>query len=107
MPIPERKAVSIGAAGLGVDIYPGAKQNDHAAQNTPHNSATTATFTTSDALDKVVDFYEARLGSPVSRNEQSAVFAARSDDRKTGLMLTISEEPIGQTKIAFLHSTTR
>jgi len=55
----------------------------------------------------VVDFYEARLGSPVSRNEQSAVFAARSDDRKTGLMLTISEEPAGQTKIAFLHSTTR
>ena len=99
--------VRILATGLGVDIYPGARQLQHTVRTTPANSAVTATLITSGSFDDVTGFYESRLGSPVSSTGQSAVFAASSEDRKTTVMLTIGAEPGGQTKIGILRSTTR
>lgn len=98
---------SVSAEGLGVDIYPGACQRHRALRKTNSGSTVTTTLTTSDSFDKVADFYEARLGSPLSRTGHSAVFAASSAERKTGVMLTISAETAGQTTIGILHATTR
>ncbi len=100
---------SISVAGLGVDIYPGARPQQRTTRSTPSGSAVTALLTTSDSLDKVLDFYITRLGSAaiVSQTDQSAVFAASRPDMKTSVMVTISTETGGPTKIGILHSTTR
>ncbi len=101
------RPVSISATGPGVDIYPGAHTQQLTTRRTATGSAITATLATSDSIDKVVDFYETRLGVPLSQNQQSAMFAASSNDRKNSVMLTATALPGGQTKIGILHSTTR
>jgi hypothetical protein len=106
-PIANSRPASIGATGLGVDIYPGAHQQQLTTRRTATGSATTGTLTTSDSLDKVVNFYETRLGAPFSQNQQSDMFAASSKDRKTTVMLTVTAVPGGTTRIGILHSNTR
>lgn len=108
-PTPQAKAASVSADGLGVDIYPGARQQQRTVRTTPSGATLTAVLTTSDSLDKVLDFYLTRLGSRalVSQTSQSVVFAASRIDRRTSVMLTISAETGGQTRIGILHSTTR
>ena len=105
----EGNAGTVNAADLGVDIYPGATQQQGAVRvSTPNGSAITAAYVTSDSLDKVVDFYKGKLGPSASvfQSDKSAVLSATSDDKKSSVMVTIAtESSSGQTKIAILHST--
>ena len=99
--------VSVSASDLGVDVYPGATQQQGAVRvSTPKGSAVTATYATSDPLDKVVDFYKDKLGSGASvfSSDKSAVLSLTSDDKKTSVMVTITADAGGQTKIGILHS---
>ncbi len=102
-------AGSVSSADLGVDIYPGAKQQEGAVRvSTPNGTALTAAYVTSDSLDKVVDFYKGKLGPAASvfQSDKSAVLSETSDDKKSSIMVTIGTEGNnGQTKIAILHST--
>jgi zinc ribbon protein len=102
-------AGSVSASDLGVDIYPGATQQQGAVKvSTPNGTAITAAYTTNDSLDKVVDFYKGKLGSSASvfQSDKSAVLSETSDDKKSSVMVTIATEASnGQTKIAILHST--
>jgi hypothetical protein len=102
-------AGSVSASDLGVDIYPGATQQQGAVKvSTPNRTAITAAYTTSDPLDKVVDFYKGKLGPSASvfQSDKSAVLSETSDDKKSSVMVTIGTEGNnGQTKIAILHST--
>ena len=106
-PVSHTRPASIGATGLGVDLYPGAHQQQLTTRRTATGSAITGSLITGDSLNKVVSFYEARLGAPLSENQQSAMFAASSSDRKNSVMLTATAVPGGTTKIGILHSTTR
>lgn len=102
-------AGSVSSSDLGVDIYPGATQQQGAVRvSTPNGTALTAAFTTNDPLDKVVDFYKGKLGPSASvfQSDKSAVLSETSDDKKSSVMVTIGTEGNnGQTKIAILHST--
>jgi hypothetical protein len=96
------------ASDLGVDIYPGSTQQQGAVRvTTPNGSAVTAAYITSDSMDKVVDFYKGKLGSGASvyQSDKSAVLTLASDDKKTSVMITVSAENNGQTKVAIMHST--
>jgi hypothetical protein len=102
-------AGTVSASDLGVDIYPGATQQQGAVKvSTPNGTAITAAYVTSDSLDKVVDFYKGKLGPSASvfQSDKSAVLSETSDDKKSSIMVTISTEGTnGQTKVAILHST--
>jgi hypothetical protein len=102
-------AGSVSSSDLGVDIYPGATQQQGAVRvSTPNGSAITAAYVTNDSLDKVVDFYKGKLGPSASvfQSDKSAVLSETSDDKKSSVMVTIATEASnGQTKIAILHST--
>jgi hypothetical protein len=100
-------AGTVSAGDLGVDLYPGATQQQGAVRvSTPNGSAITAAYTTSDPLDKVVDFYKGKLGpgASVFESDKSAVLSLTSEDKKSSVMVTISSEANGQTKVAILHS---
>jgi len=95
------------AGDLGVDIYPGATQQQGAVRvTTPSGTAVTAAYLTSDSMDKVVDFYKGKLGSGASvfTSDKSAVLSLTSDDKKSSVMITLSGGDNGQTKIGILHS---
>lgn len=97
----------VSASDLGVDIYPGATQQQGAVRvSTPNGSAVTAAYITADSMDKVVDFYKGKLGSGASvfTSDKSAVLSLSSEDKKSSVMITISAEN-GQTKVGILHST--
>jgi hypothetical protein len=97
----------VSASDLGIDLYPGATQQQGAVRiNTPGGSAITATYETSDSMDKVIDFYKGKMGSSASvfQSDKSAVLSLNSPDKKDSVMVTISAESGGQTKIGILHS---
>lgn len=99
--------ITVTASDLGVDIYPGATQQQGAVRvSTPNGSAITAVYVTSDAMDKVVDFYKNKLGTGVSvyQSDKSAMLSSNSDDKKDSVIVTISAESNGQTKVAIMHS---
>lgn len=99
--------VSVNSSDLGVDLYPGATQQQGAVRfSTPNGTAITATYVTSDPMDKVVDFYKEKLGASASvfQSDKSAVLSMNSDDKKNSVMVTISADTPGQTKIGILHS---
>ena len=63
---------SIGAAELGVDIYPGAAHAPGSMNfKGPDGASATANFTTSDSVSQVVDFYKAKLGENATTMETS------------------------------------
>lgn len=99
---------NVTASDLGVDIYPGATQQQGAVRvTTPNGSAVTAAYITGDSMDKVVDFYKGKLGSGASvyQSDKSAVLSLASDNKKTSVMITVSAGNNGQTKVAIMHST--
>lgn len=98
----------VSASDLGVDIYPGATQQQGAVRvSTPSGTALTAAYTTSDSLDKVVDFYKGKLGAGASvfQSDKSAVLSETDASRKTSIMVTVEAETNGTTKFSILHST--
>jgi len=98
---------TVTASDLGVDLYPGASQEKGAVRiNTPKGSAITAVYDTGDSMDKVIDFYKAKLGSGASfyQSEKSAVLSLNNQDNKESLMVTVSNDsPDGKTRIVILH----
>lgn len=101
-------AGTVSSSDLGVDIYPGATQQQGAVRvSTPNGTAITAAYTTNDSLDKVVDFYKGKLGAGASvfQSDKSAVLSLTNEDKKSSVMVTVSSESNGQTKVAILHST--
>jgi len=94
---------------LGVPIYPGAKVEDSGGtfsitgEGDKGGSFGGASFTTTDSLDKVVDFYKSRLGSKASVYDSTAqgkhtvvMNVSTQDSWKT---ITIEDEGTGVTKI--------
>lgn len=100
--------VKVSASDLGVDLYPGATQQQGAVRvSTPNGTAITAVYETSDPMDKVVEFYKGKLGSGASvfQSDKSAVLSLASEDKKDNVMVTIStEDSDGKTKIGIMHS---
>jgi hypothetical protein len=99
----------VSASDLGVDLYPGATQQQGAVRvSTPGGNAVTAAYTTSDSLDKVVAFYKDKLGAGASvyQSDKSAVLSETDTNKKTSIMVTVETESNGTTKFSILHSTT-
>ncbi len=98
---------SIGAAELGVDIYPGAMHASGSMNIKSSDGAmATANFTTSDSVRQVVDFYKARLGENASTMETSGGTILTSDNSRPSdsLVITVSADG-GKTKIGIVHSS--
>ena len=96
---------------LGVPIYPGARAEEGSGsfsisggEGEKGGTLGGATFTTTDSIDKVVEFYKSRLGNKVS------AFDSASGGKHTVVlnvaiqngwkMITIEDEGTGVTKIA-------
>jgi hypothetical protein len=98
---------SIGAAELGVDVYPGASHAPGSMNiKSPDGAMATANFTTSDSVRQVVDFYKAKLGENASTMETSSGTILTSDNSNPNdsLVITVSADG-GKTKIGIVHST--
>lgn len=95
---------------LGVPIYPGAKADEGAGSisftGTDEKGSGTfggAAFTTTDSVDKVVEFYKSKLGSKVtvldstSEGKHSVILNVATE--KSWKTITIQDEGTGVTKI--------
>jgi len=94
------------AKDLGIDIYPGAEiQRGGAATATFGNIHTvTASFSTSDSLDKVCAFYKARITNAMASNSDDSHCNFISNDQKN--MITVNAQTSGDvTKIQVSNVT--
>jgi hypothetical protein len=98
---------------LGVDIYPGAdpSKSGNLRMNIAGSSVVSATFTTSDSKDKVVDFYKDKLGSNSTSMDfgESAILTEKKSDQDQ-VSITISQksnEDEGKTKFVIQHTTVK
>src|SRR5271169_5992118 len=85
------------AKELGVDIYPGAEVQKDGASSASFGGVHTATafFQSSDAVDKICDFYKTRFpGAMVTTSDQGRCTIV-SNDRKN--MITINIDARGDT----------
>jgi hypothetical protein len=75
--------------------------------STPSGTAVTAAYSTSDSLEKVVDFYKGKLGTGASvfQSDKSAVLTEADSDKKTSVMVTVEAESNGTSKFTIMHST--
>jgi hypothetical protein len=85
------------AKDLGVDVYPGAEiQKDGTGTATLGGVRTaSASFTTSDSVDKVCAFYKSRFTNPMVATSDNNRCTYVSNDRKN--MITINVEGSGDT----------
>jgi len=68
--------------GFGTDLYPGAELSHFALHADDQQSSWTLVFTTSDSIDKVIEFYRYRLSKPL---EENTGIVGRSARWETGL----------------------
>ena len=97
---------SIGAADLGVDIYPGAAHAPGSLNfKGPDGSTATANFTTSDSVSQVVDFYKGKLGENATTMETGGgtILASDNSNPNNSVMVTVASEG-GKTKFSIVHS---
>jgi hypothetical protein len=101
------KSANLSTADLGVDPYPGATSTDQGSMNmkTPNGSMVTSVYTSTDPLDKIVDFYKEKLGSQASivQTGNGTMLSAGEKD-KDKVMVTITPEG-SLSKIVILHVT--
>jgi len=97
------------ASDLGTDPYPGAQSaRGGMKMDLPGVKMVTGVFMTSDAKDKVVDFYKGKLGSGASvmdTPETTIITLGRGE--KDSVMVTVTQNPSqddGKTKIAIVHT---
>jgi hypothetical protein len=80
---------------LGTDIYPGAEpsKSGNLRMNIAGSSIVSATFLTSDAKDKVVDFYKSKLGSDATFMDfgGSAMLTEKKSDQDQ-ITVTIAQQ---------------
>lgn len=98
-------AAAVSEADLGVPIYPGATRREGGVQiNSGNGSMVTAVFSTTDPIDKVVDFYKDKVGenASVMQSSTGAVISS-GDNNKQGVMITIGKDGSnGATSITIL-----
>lgn len=63
--------------GFGTDLYPGAELSHFAVHADDALSSWTLIFTTSDPIDKVIEFYRYRLSKPLEEDTSAAERMAR------------------------------
>ena len=98
---------SIGAAELGVDIYPGAAHAPGSLNfKGPDGASATANFTTSDSVSQVVDFYKAKLGENATTMETSGgtILASDNGNPNNSVMITVASDG-SKTKFSIVHSS--
>ena len=85
------------AKDLGVDVYPGAQaqKNGNASITFGNIHTTSATFQSSDSLDKVCAFYKAKFPNAMSTSSDQNRCNIVSSDQKN--MITINLEASGDT----------
>jgi hypothetical protein len=106
-PVTTGSGSSIGAAELGVDIYPGAAHAPGSLNiKGPTGASATASFTTSDSVSQVVDFYKDKLGANATTMESSGgtILTSDSSNPNNSVMVTVTSDG-GKTKFSILHST--
>ncbi len=98
------------SSDLGTDIYPGAQpgKSGNMRMNIAGNSVLSATYLTSDAKEKVVDFYKDKLGSEASTMDfgSNAILSLKKGEHET-VQVTISQEANqfdGKTQIHITHT---
>lgn len=95
--------------GFGTDLYPGAELSHFAVHGDDEKTSWTLIFTTSDPIDKVIEFYRYRLSKPLEENTGAAERMARWE---TGLptgkgTLTVEvsrDEAKGKTAIKMVRT---
>jgi len=98
---------SIGSAELGVDVYPGAVHGPGSLNLKSQDGAmTTASFTTSDSVSEVVDFYKAKLGTNATTIESNGGTILTSDNSipNDSVVVSVNSDD-GKTKIGIVHTT--
>jgi hypothetical protein len=98
---------SIGAAELGVAIYPGAAHAPGSLNfKGPDGASATANFTTSDSVSEVVAFYKAKLGENATTMETGGgtILASDNSNPNNSVMVTVASEG-GKTKFSIVHSS--
>jgi hypothetical protein len=63
--------------GFGTDLYPGANLSHFAVHGDDEKTNWTLIFTTSDPINKVIEFYRYRLSKPLEENTSAAERSAR------------------------------
>ena len=104
-------AADVSAADLGVPVYPGATRRDGGMQiNAASGSMMTVVFSTTDPVDKVVDFYKGKLGDNTSviPSPTGAVISA-GEQNKQGVVITVGSdnENRGTTTIAIMRTKSK
>jgi hypothetical protein len=102
---------NISDADLGVPIYPGAARREGGMTiNGPNGSMVTVVYSTTDPVDKVVDFYKGKVGGNASviTTGTGAVISS-SDQNKNGVIITIGADnsSSGGTKIAIMRTKSK
>jgi len=99
--------VTVNEADLGVPVYPGAARREGGVQiNSGNGSMVTAVFSTTDPVEKVVDFYRDKVGANASviQSPDGAVISS-GDNNKQGVMITIGKnESDGSTSITMIRA---
>jgi len=100
-------AATVSEADLGVPIYPGAARREGGVQiNSGNGSMVTAVFSTTDPVEKVVDFYRDKVGANASvmQSPDGAVISS-GDNNKQGVMITVGKNGgNGSTSITIIRA---
>jgi len=100
-------APSTAAAGLGVDIYPGATPLSDASQSSRMDKTILSqTFSSSDTSAQVVEFYKARMvGYSSIYASGDAVVVSLSPTAQDSVLVAISPTPGGKTKFSITRTS--
>jgi hypothetical protein len=98
---------TISESDLGVALYPGATRGEGSMNmHTPLGSLVSAVFLTSDSPIQVVDYYKSKIGGDVSTMESgNSTVLTSGADSKNKVMVTITSNDNGKTRINILHTT--
>jgi hypothetical protein len=98
---------SISASDLGIDVYPGAAHAPGSMNiKSSEGSMTTASYTTSDSVSQVVEFYKSKLGENATTMESGGgtILTSGNNNPKDTVVITVSAQG-GKTKFGIVHST--
>jgi len=98
------------ASELGIDIYPGASEVDEPDRSSSSDgSSVSATFTSADPMNRVIDFYKARMvGSASIYASGTGVVVSISRNAQDSVQVGISPATGGgKTRISITHTTNK
>jgi hypothetical protein len=100
----------VNTSELGVDIYPGARElSDADRSSSADSSVVSATFVSDDPMDKVIEFYKARMvGYTSIFASGDGVVVSISPSAQESVLVAISPaQGRGKTKISITNTTTK